>query len=241
MWHTPYEDTYCVILCRAMNKAFRLAPCELSLSLLAGMEISKFVKYHGCLSSVSLRLQMDYPNIWISWFTMQLDLELMFTSIISLRTANWNKWTKLFTDLLALSIGSTYSLVLFIRFCGFTYWIYLLALFSGFIYWLALLIPFGGSTHWIYLLDLFIGFTYWLALFTRFGAFIYLPWLWALVSAYTVFILIANSVSFSHISERNTFTFLSRYISHALMEKIFCFPLRHYSCLIKLTSPYSLN
>ena len=228
MWHTPYEDTYCVILCRAMNKAFRLAPCELSLSLLAGMEISKFVKYHGCLSSVSLRLQMDYPNIWISWFTMQLDLELMFTSIISLRTANWNKWTKLFTDLLALSIGSTYSLALFIRFGGFTYWIYLLAFFIGFVYLLALFIQFGGSTHWIYLLALFIGF-------------IYLPYLRALVSAYTVFILIANSVSFSHISERNTFTFLSRYISHALMEKIFCFPLRHYSCLIKLTSPYSLN
>ena len=62
-----------------------------------------------------------------------------------------------------------------------------------------------------------------------------MPYLWALVSAYTVFILIANSVSFSHISERNTFTFLSIYISHVLMEKIFCFPLRHHSGLIKLT------
>ena len=173
------------------------------------MEISKFVQYHGYLSSVSLQLQMDYPNTWISWFTRQLDLELMFTSIISLRTANWNKWTKLFTDLLALSIGSTYSLALFIRF--------------------------GGFTHWIYLLALFIGFIYLLALLIRFGGFIYLPDLWALVSAYTVFILIANSVSFSHISERNTFTFLSIYISHVLMEKIFRFPLRHHSGLIKLT------
>ena len=75
-----------------------------------------------------------YPNTWISWFTRQFDLELMFTSIISLRTANWNKWTKLFSDLLVLSIGSSYSLDLFIRFGGFTHWIYLLALFIGFIY-----------------------------------------------------------------------------------------------------------
>ena len=103
------------------------------------MEITKFVQYHGYLSSVSLRLQMDYRNTWISCFTRQLDLELMFTSIISLCMANWNKWTKLITDLLALSIGSTYSysLALFIRFSGFTHWIYLLALFirfGGFIY-----------------------------------------------------------------------------------------------------------
>ena len=192
-----------------MNKAFTLALCELSLWLQAGMEISKFVQYHGYLSSVSLRLQMDCPNTWISWFTRQLDLELMFTSIISLRTANWNKWTKLFTDLLALPISSTYSLALFIRF--------------------------GGFTHWIYLLAVFIGFIYLLALFIWFGGFIYLPYLSALVSAYTVFILKANSVSFSHISERNTFTFLSIYISHVLMEKIFRFPLRHHSGLIKLT------
>ena len=142
---------------------------------------------------MSLQLQMDYPNTWISWFTRQLDLELMFSSIISLRTANWNKWTKLFTALLVLSIGSTYSLALFIQF--------------------------GGFTDWIDLLALFIGFIYSLALFIRFGGFIYLPYQWALVSAYTVFILIAISVSFSQISERNTFTFLSIYISHVLMEK----------------------
>ena len=85
------------------------------------------------------------------------------------------------------------------------------------------------------LLDLFIGFTYSLALYIRFGGFIYLPYLWPLVSAYTVFMLIANLVSFSHISERNTSTFLSIYISHVLMEKIFCCTLRHHSCLIKLT------
>ena len=179
-----------------MNKAFTLALCELSLWLLAGMEISKFVQFHRYLSSVSLRLQMDYPNTCLSWFTRQLDLELMFTSIISLCTANWIKWKKLFTDLLALSTGSTYSLALFIQFGGFIYRMYLLALFSGFIYSLALFIWFGGSTHWIYLLDLFIGFTYSLALFIRFGGFVYLPYLWALVSAHTVFILIANSVSF---------------------------------------------
>ena len=62
----------------------------------------------------------------------------MFSSIISLRTANWNKWTKLFTALLVLSIGSTYSLALFIQFGGFTDWIDLLALFI----------------HWLYLFDL---------------------------------------------------------------------------------------
>ena len=177
----------------ATNKAFPLALCELSLWLLASMKISKFVQYHRNLSSVSLQLQMDYPNTWISWFTRQLDLELKFSSIISLRTPKWNKWTELFTDLFALSLSSTYSLALFIRFGGFFVWIYLLALFIGFIYSLALFISFGG--------------------------FIYLPYLWALVWTYTVFILIAISVSFSHISERNTFTFLSIYISHVLMEK----------------------
>ena len=178
---------------------------------------------------------MDYPNTCLSWFTRQLDLELMFTSTISLRTANWIKWEKLFTDLVALSTGSTYSLALFIRFGGFIYRMYLLALFNGFLYSLAVFIRFGGSSYWIYLLDLFIGFTYSLALYIRFGGFIYLPYLWTLVSAYTVFMLIANLVSFSHISERNTSTFLSIYISHVLMEKIFRPPLRHHSCLIKLT------
>ena len=125
---------------------------------------------------------MAYPNTWILWFTKQLDLELMFSSIISLCMANWNKWTKLFTELLALSIGSTYSLALFIRFGGFTYWIYLLALF----------IRFGGFIYWVYLL--------------------------ALVSTYTV--SIAISFILSHSSERITFTFLSLYISHVLMDKI---------------------
>ena len=202
------------------------------------MEISKFVQFHGYLSSVSVRLQMVYPNTRSSWLTRQLDLELMFTSIISFRTANWIKWEKLFTDLLVLSTGSTYSLALFIRFGGLIYsiqWLDLLALFSGFIYSLAVFIRLDGSAHWIYLLDLFIGLTYSLALYVRFGGFIYLPFLWTLVSAYTVFMLIANSVSFSHISERNTSTFLSIYISDVLMEKVFCSPLRHHSCLIKLT------
>ena len=179
--------------------------------LLASMEISKFVQHHVYLSSVSLQLQMVYPNTWLLWFTRQLDLEFTFSSNISLRTASWNKWTKLFTDLLALSIGSTYSLTLFIRFGGFIYWICLLALFTSFIYSLALFIRFGGFIYWIYLLPL--------------------------ASAYTVSILIAISFRFFHSSDRNTFTFLSLYISHVLMEKIFRFPLRHHSCLIKLTLP----
>ena len=146
-----------------MNKAFTLALCELSLWLQAGMEISKFAQYHWYLSSVRLWLIMDYPNTLISWFTRQLDLDLMFTSIISLRMANWNKWTKLFTDFLALSIGSSYSLALFIWFGGFTYWIYLLALFIGFIYFI----------WWLYSCDLSIGFIHWLHLFI---AFIYSIW-----------------------------------------------------------------
>ena len=190
-----------------MNKASPLVLCELFLWLLASTKISKFVQYHGYLSSVSLWLQMDCLNTWISWFTRQLDLELMFSSIISLRMANWNKWTNLFTDLLALSIGSSYSLALFIRFGGFTYWIYLLALSIGFIYSMALFIRLGGFTYWIYLLALFISFIYALTLFIRLGSFIYLLYLWALVSAYTVFI-----------SERETFTFLSIYIFHILIE-----------------------
>ena len=78
---------------------------------------------------MGLRLQIVYPNTRLSWFTRQLDLELMFTSTISLRTANWIKWEKLFTDLVALSSGSRYSLALFIRFGGFIYWHYLVALF----------------------------------------------------------------------------------------------------------------
>ena len=132
------------------------------------------------------------------------------------------------------------------RFIGVIYW---LCLFIGFIYsiwWVYFLDLSIGFIHWLYLFDLvalLIGFIYWLyllALLIRFGGFIYLPYLWALVSAYTVFILIANSVSFSHISERNTFTFLSIYITHVFMEKIFRFPLLHHSSLIKLvTSPYT--
>ena len=56
-----------------------------------------------------------------------------------------------------------------------------------------------------------------------------------LVLAYTVSILIEISFRFSHSSKRNTFTFLSLYISHVLMEKIVHFPFRHHSCLVKLT------
>ena len=103
------------------------------------------------------------------------------------------------------------------------------------IYWLYLFTGFIYSIWWLYLLDLSIGLFYSLPLFIRFGGFIYWIYLLALVLAYTVSILIAISFRFSHSSERNTLTFLSLYISQVPMEKIFRFPLRHPSCLIKLT------
>ena len=56
----------------------------------------------------------------------------------------------------------------------------------------------------------------------------------ALVLAYTLHILTAISFAFFQRSERNTLTFLSLCISQVLMEKIFCFELRHYTHLIKL-------
>ena len=84
-------------------------------------------------------------------------------------------------------------------------------------------------------MDLFIGFIYSLALFIPFGSFVYWIYLLVLVLAYTVSILIEISFRFSHSSKRNTFTFLSLYISHVLMEKLVRFPFRHHSCLIKLT------
>ena len=99
---------------------------------------------------------------------------------------------------------------------------------------MAVFILLDGSVYWTYLLDLFYGFNYSLALYIRFGGFIYSPYLWTLVSAYTVFMLIANLVSFSPISERNTNKFPSIYISHVLMEKIFRSTKNHHSCLIKL-------
>ena len=57
-----------------------------------------------------------------------MDLELMFSSIISLRTTNWNKRTKLFTHLLVLFIVFICLLALFVGFGSFIYWIYLSAL-----------------------------------------------------------------------------------------------------------------
>ena len=91
--------------CTATIKAFTLALCELPLWLLVSMEVSKFDQYHGYLSSVSLRLQKAYPNTWILWFKRQMDLELMFSSIISFRTANWGTWTKFFKDFVGFSFS----------------------------------------------------------------------------------------------------------------------------------------
>ena len=150
---------------------------------------------------------MDYPNTWMSWFTKQLDLELMFTSIISLRTANWNKWAKLFTDILALSVGSAYSLALFIRFGGFTYWIYLLALFIGFIY----------SIWWLYSLDLSIGFIYWLYLFIGFTYSIWWLYLfaWSMGFSFSVYSIHPHSKLsqfFSHLRKEHLYISLNIHI-----------------------------
>ena len=65
---------------------------------------------------LSLRLQMVYPNTWISWFQRQMDLELVFSIIVSLCTTNWNKWAKLFTDLLALVLAYAVSILIAISF-----------------------------------------------------------------------------------------------------------------------------
>ena len=65
-----------------MNETFTLALYELSLWLLAEMEISKFVWFQGSLSPVSLRLQMVYPNTRLSWFTRQLDLYILYLYIL---------------------------------------------------------------------------------------------------------------------------------------------------------------
>ena len=92
------------LMCTAMIKAFTLALCGLSLWLLISMEVSKFDPHHEYLSSVSLRLQMVYSNTWILWFNRQMDLELMFFSIISLHMANWEKWTKFFAVLILRKI-----------------------------------------------------------------------------------------------------------------------------------------
>ena len=90
--------------CAATIKTFTLTLCGLPLWLLVSIEVSKFAQYHSYLSSVSLRLQKAYPNTCILWFKRQMDLELMFFSIIYLRTVNW-KWTKFFKNLLALVLA----------------------------------------------------------------------------------------------------------------------------------------
>ena len=66
------------------------------------MMISKFDPHHGYLPSVSLRLQMVYPNTWILWLLWLLWILWILSFTISLRTTNKKKWTKFFTDLLVL-------------------------------------------------------------------------------------------------------------------------------------------
>ena len=94
-----------------MIRAFTLALCRLPLWLLVSIEISKLDQYYEYLSSVSLRLQKVYSNTWMLCFKRQMDLQLMFPSIISLCTVNQEKWTKLFKNLLALVLA--YSVLIF--------------------------------------------------------------------------------------------------------------------------------
>ena len=102
------ETSHCIHHhCTPTITAFTLALCGLPLWFLVSMEVSKFDQYHGYLSSVSLRLQKVYPNTWRLWFKRQMDLELTFSSVISLHTANSNKWTIFLTDLLALVLAYT--------------------------------------------------------------------------------------------------------------------------------------
>ena len=126
MYTDFWTDFFCeTVLCKtdkehdvcqqytATIKAFTLALCGLPLWLLVSMEVSKFDQFHGYPSSVSLRLQMVYPNTWILWFKRQM--ELMFSSVIFLRTTNRNKWT----DLLALVLACTVSILTVISFKSF--------------------------------------------------------------------------------------------------------------------------
>ena len=56
-----------------------------------------------------------------------------------------------------------------------------------------------------------------------------------LVLAFTISIFTITSFTLFHCSERNTFTFPSLCMHQVLMGKIFCFQLRHHTCLIKVT------
>ena len=60
--------------------------------------------HHGYLSSASLRLQRFYQNTWLLCFQQRLELEMLFPSISSLRTVNWERWT-LFAVLSALILA----------------------------------------------------------------------------------------------------------------------------------------
>ena len=79
--------------------------------------------------------------------------------------------------------------------------------------------------------DLFIGFIYW----------IWWLYLWHLsigfsFSIYSIYPFSQQSNSDFRTAQKGTpLHFFHLYISHVLMEKIFCFPLRHHTHLIKLT------
>ena len=128
-------------------------------------------------------------------------------------------------------IGVIYWLYLFISFIYSVWWLFSI----GFIHWLYL---FFGFIYSIWSLDLSIGFIYWLYLFI---GFIYSIW-WLYLPAlsmgfsFSVYSIHTHSkLSFSHVSERNTLTLLSIFISHVPMVKIARLKLRHHRCLIKLT------
>ena len=89
------------------------------------MEISKFVR--SFLSESPTPNGLPKRSFIMAYKAMGLRVDVYQYHLSSY--GKLDKWEKLFTDLLALSTGSTYSLALFIRFGGVIYWNYLVALF----------------------------------------------------------------------------------------------------------------
>ena len=112
--------------------------------------------------------------------------------------------------------------------------------FIGFIYWLYLFIGFIYSIWWLYWLDWSIGFIYWLYLFIGFIYSIWWLYLFALSMGFSLCVYSIHPHSnlsqfFSNLRKEHLYISLNIHIPRSHGKKIFCFPLHHHSCLIKLT------